>query len=94
MATRAGCKFWCEAQANYYEANCCAFALFGNEDASEFQSYCALYQITESQVTANPAPQGKGLTAFYSSTLMTDLELVFDFELPIFDRDQGEDNED
>ena len=90
MATRAGCKFWCEAQANYYRANCCVFALFGNEDASEFQSYCALYQITESQVIANPAPQGKGLTAFYSSNLMTDIELVFQIDLPDFLRDKQE----
>jgi hypothetical protein len=38
-------------------------------------------------VTANPSPQGKGLTAFYTSTLMTDVELVFDFVLPKFERD-------
>jgi hypothetical protein len=38
-------------------------------------------------VIANPAPEGKGLIAFYTSTLMTDIEIVFDFELPIFDRD-------
>jgi hypothetical protein len=66
-----------KALANYYEANCCAFALFGNEDSSAFQSYCALYQITEFRVAANPAPEGKGITAFYSSTLMTGIDLIF-----------------
>lgn len=83
-ATRDGCKNWCESTANDVEANCCTLALFGNDDSTEFQAYCALYQITEGQIYMPSKYEESGLRSYYSSNLMTDIDLVFDLELPVF----------
>jgi|TARA_B110000285_G_C14616913_1_gene377399 hypothetical protein len=37
-------------QAEFYGANCCGQAFFGNIDGSYFISYCALYKIEEKSV--------------------------------------------
>ena len=81
---RDTCKAWCEAQANNFEANCCTLALFGTESGEQYQAYCALYKIEESQVYMPSSDEGSGINAFYTSNLMKDVELVNDADIAEF----------